>query len=65
MIGEGRESEAILPLSKLESLINRTPSGGNLYEIHVHTGVGDPVAIGREVKSVISAYERANGRRAA
>ncbi|WP_084130311.1 hypothetical protein [Demequina sp. NBRC 110055] len=65
MIGEGRESEAILPLSKLESLINREPRGGTFYEIHVHTGVGDPVQIGREVKRTIDAYERANGRRAA
>lgn len=66
MIGEGRESEAILPLSKLEALINRDPAGGaHVYDITVNTGVGDPVEIGREITRLIRQYERANGGRLA
>lgn len=64
MIGEGRESEAILPLSKLRALLGDVGNGrATVYEIHVHTGVGDPVQIGREVARVLKAFERANGGR--
>jgi phage-related protein len=36
-------------------------SGGNTYNITVQTGVGDPVAIGREVSGFIKEFERVNG----
>jgi hypothetical protein len=53
MIGEGGESEAVIPLSKLNQ-------GGNI-NITIQTGVGDPVAIGREVQRVLNAYGRRTG----
>jgi len=55
MIGEGGESEAVIPLSKLNQ-------GGNI-NITIQTGVGDPVAIGREVQKVLAAYDRRSGGR--
>lgn len=36
--------------------------GGNVYQITVQAGVGDPVAIGREAVAAIQAYERSGGR---
>lgn len=36
MIGEGREQEAVLPLSKLDSLINTDGGGGDTYQITVN-----------------------------
>jgi len=36
---------------------------GNTYQITVQAGVGDPVAIGRELTRVLRAFERANGGR--
>ena len=56
MIGEGREAEAVIPLSKLGNM------GGNTFVIQ--TGVGDPVAIGREIENVMSRYSRRTGRAA-
>lgn len=53
MIGEGGESEAVIPLSKLNQ-------GGNI-NITIQTGVGDPVAIGREVKRVLDKYATRTG----
>ena len=57
LIGEGGESEAVIPLSKLGNM------GGGI-NITVQTGVGDPVAIGREVARVMDAYSRRSGRAA-
>jgi len=57
LIGEGGESEAVIPLSKLGNM------GGDI-NITVQTGVGDPVAIGREVARVMDAYSRRSGRAA-
>lgn len=59
LIGEGGESEAVIPLSKLGNM-----GGGDSVYITVQTGVGDPVAIGREVARVMDAYSRRSGRAA-
>jgi hypothetical protein len=48
-------SEAIIPLSKM----NQMNQGG--INITIQTGVGDPVAIGREVQKVLNAYGRRTG----
>lgn len=56
MIGEGREAEAVIPLSKLGNM------GGNTFVIQ--TGVGDPVAIGREIENVMARYSRRTGKAA-
>ena len=48
-------SEAIIPLSKM----NQMNQGG--VNITIQTGVGDPVAIGREVQKVLNAYGRRTG----
>jgi hypothetical protein len=50
-------SEAIIPLSKMNQM-----NGGGV-NINIQTGVGDPVAIGREVQKVLVAYDRRNGGR--
>jgi hypothetical protein len=50
MIGEAGP-EAVIPLNRMGSM-----SGG--VNITIQTGVGDPVAIGREVKRVMDAYGR-------
>ena len=52
MIGEAG-SEAVIPLDRLET-------GGNTY-ITIQAGIGDPVAIGREVQKVMNAYNRRKG----
>jgi hypothetical protein len=39
-----------------------SPSSAGALTVNVYTGVGDPVAIGREVVEVIGAYERTSGR---
>jgi hypothetical protein len=51
LIGEAGP-EAVVPLSG-----NNTPMGGGIT-INISTGVGDPVAIGREVQRVMAAYSR-------
>ena len=56
LIGEGREAEAVIPLSKLGAM------GGNTFVIQ--TGIGDPVAIGREIENVMARYSRRTGRAA-
>ena len=62
-IGEAGYPEAVIPLNR--SVFNRVmPSGGgsaNTYEIHVHTGVGDPQEIGRTLVDYLQAYERRFG----
>jgi hypothetical protein len=50
MIGEAGP-EAVIPLNRMGSM------GGGV-NITIQTGVGDPVAIGREVKRVMDAYSR-------
>jgi hypothetical protein len=47
-------SEAIIPLSKMNQM------GGGM-NITIQTGVGDPVAIGREVKRVLDKYATRTG----
>jgi hypothetical protein len=51
LIGEGGQDEAVIPLDRMGSM------GGGV-NITIQTGVGDPVAIGREVKRVMDAYSR-------
>jgi hypothetical protein len=53
MIGEGNGPEAVIPLSRMGEF----GMGGGV-NITIQTGVGDPVAIGREVKRVMDAYAR-------
>jgi SLT domain-containing protein len=50
LIGEAGP-EAVIPLDRMGSM-----DGG--VNITIQTGVGDPVAIGREVKRVMDAYAR-------
>jgi SLT domain-containing protein len=50
LIGEAGP-EAVIPLDRMDSM------GGGV-NITIQTGVGDPVAIGREVKRVMDAYSR-------
>jgi hypothetical protein len=50
LIGEAGP-EAVIPLDRMDSM------GGGV-NITIQTGVGDPVAIGREVKRVMDAYAR-------
>ena len=50
MIGEGRESEAVIPLSKLDKMINgEGKSGTTTYNI-VMNGVNDPADFTRKLK---------------
>jgi len=57
LIGEAGP-EAVIPLDRMSEF---APRGG--VNIHITTGVGDPVAIGREVSKVLSQYDRRNGGR--
>jgi phage-related minor tail protein len=50
LIGEAGP-EAVVPLDRMNSM-------GGAVNITIQTGVGDPVAIGREVKRVMDAYNR-------
>jgi hypothetical protein len=52
LIGEAGP-EAVIPLSKMGAM------GGNTFVIQ--TGVGDPVAIGREIEKVMQRYSRRTG----
>ena len=52
LIGEAGP-EAVIPLSKMGAM------GGNTFVIQ--TGVGDPVAIGREIEKVMARYSRRTG----
>ena len=54
LVGEAGP-EAIIPLSEVGRL------GGSSITINIHTGVGDPVAIGDEIVSALTAWERSNG----
>jgi TP901 family phage tail tape measure protein len=58
MIGDGGEPEAIIPLSKANQM---GFGGGSTINLTVNTGVGDPLAIGNQVVSVLKQWERANG----
>lgn len=53
LIGEAGP-EAVIPLNKAGMF-------GNTYNITVQAGVGDPVAIGRDVVNAIKRFERASG----
>jgi hypothetical protein len=53
LIGEGGQDEAVIPLSKLGNM------GGNTFVIQ--TGVGDPIAIGREIERIMQRYQRRTG----
>lgn len=51
MIGEGRESEAVIPLSKLDTMINGDGKGkGNVTYNIVMNGVNDPADFTRKLK---------------
>jgi hypothetical protein len=52
LIGEAG-SEAVIPLNKMGSM------GGNTFVIQ--TGVGDPIAIGREIERIMQRYQRRTG----
>jgi len=52
VIGEAG-SEAVIPLSKMGNM------GGNTFVIQ--TGVGDPIAIGREIERIMQRYQRRTG----
>lgn len=52
LIGEAGP-EAVIPLDKMGSM------GGNTFVIQ--TGVGDPVAIGREIERIMQRYQRRTG----
>jgi len=56
LIGEAGP-EAVVPLDRYDM-----PNRGGV-NIHITTGVGDPVAIGREVSNALRAYDRRNGGR--
>jgi hypothetical protein len=58
VIGEAGP-EAVIPLNRMGEF--GMGSGG--INITVQTGVGDPVAIGREVQKVLTSYERRSGGR--
>lgn len=63
MIGEGSESEAILPLSKLEALLGGG-GGGGTYNINVSVPLGaSPAEVGRAIVAAIEQYVRAGGKR--
>jgi hypothetical protein len=51
MLAANSRPEAIVPL-------DRMPTG---ITVNVYAGVGDPVAIGREIVAAVRAFERANG----
>lgn len=55
LVGEAGP-EAVVPLGK-------AGFGGNVYNIHVNTGVGDPVSIGQQVAKALQDYERVSGPR--
>jgi hypothetical protein len=55
MVGEGGESEAVIPLSKLGQF------GGGGTTINIQTGVGDPEAIARSVRRVLNDSQRRTG----
>ena len=57
LLGEAGRDEAVIPLGK--SGLN---SGGNTYNINVHTGVGDKHEIGRELIQILQAHEKRSGR---
>lgn len=62
IIGEGGESEAVIPLSRLPALMGEIAGGGGIT-VNVTAGLGsDPYQIGREVVRAIRAYEDRDGR---
>jgi hypothetical protein len=52
LLSANSRPEAVVPLDRM---------GGGGITVNVYAGVGDPVAIGREVVEAVRAYERANG----
>lgn len=59
LIGEGRSPEAVVPLDGRHGL------GGDTVHVTINAGIGDPIAIGREVERVLDAWGRRSGRRLA
>lgn len=57
LLGEAGRNEAVIPLPR-----NGGMSGGNSYHIEVNVGVGDKQEIGRELVSILQAYESRAGR---
>ena len=57
MVGEGGESEAIIPLSKLGQM-----GGGNVINLTVNAGVGtDGVQVGDDIVAALTTWQRHNG----
>ena len=60
MIGEGRESEAVVPLSRAKEF--GFGGGGNVIHLTVNAGMGtDGLSVGNEIVSALKQWERANG----
>jgi TP901 family phage tail tape measure protein len=58
MVGEGGESEAIIPLSKLGQM----GSGGTVINLTVNAGVGtDGVQVGDDIVAALTTWQRHNG----
>jgi hypothetical protein len=53
LLSANSRPEAVVPLDRL--------GGSSGITVNVYAGVGDPVAIGRQVVEAVRAYERANG----
>jgi hypothetical protein len=50
MVGEGPEPEAVLPLSKLNAMLNPSKGGGTTFQVDVHGDVVDWRAAMREIQ---------------
>ena len=62
MIGEGRESEAVIPLSKLKDMIGSSGNGVTIENMHVRSDV-DIHLIARELFNLSQTKARGGGRR--
>jgi hypothetical protein len=58
LLGEAGRNEAVIPLPRNGGM----SGGGNSYHIEVNVGVGDKQEIGRELVSILQAYESRAGR---
>lgn len=72
LVGEGREPEAVIPLSKLDAMLSRDSTGNNsssnrqpsIYEINVTSQVGtdaDARNLARRVVDAVTQIEKAKG----
>jgi len=60
-IGEGGQSEAVIPLDRLDAMMRPAKTGGSVYQITVNAGIGDKAAIGKAVVDAVKSYERQSG----